>query len=259
MLRNREFRRFAVLFALMSAAAVTAGFAISPAAAILAAAIAVAFGAAFFVFTRNRYKRIARLSGQIDRVLHNADYLSFEEAEEGELSILNSEISKMTLRIREQNQELRREKSNLAASLADIAHQLRTPLTSAGLILPLLADSPEEGERKALAREAEELLVRMDWLLTSLLKISRLDAGIVEFQRQRIAVDELIRAALRPLLIPMELHGIWLQVRVPEGVELWGDFGWLSEAVENILKNCLESAGDNGRIEIACSDNPLPS
>ena len=143
MLRNREFRRFAVLFALMSAAAVTAGFAISPAAAVLAAAIAVAFGAAFFVFTRNRYKRIARLSGQIDRVLHNADYLSFEEAEEGELSILNSEISKMTLRIREQNQELRREKSNLAASLADIAHQLRTPLTSAGLILPLLADSPD--------------------------------------------------------------------------------------------------------------------
>ena len=97
----------------------------------------------------------------------------------------------------------------------------------------------------------------MDWLLTSLLKISRLDAGIVEFQRRRIAVDELIRAALRPLLIPMELHGIRLQVRVPEGVELWGDFGWLSEAVENILKNCLESAGDNGRIEIACSDNPL--
>ena len=257
MLRNREFRRFAVLFALMSAAAVTAGFAISPAAAVLAAAIAVAIGAAFFVFTRNRYKRIARLSGQIDRVLHNADYLSFEEAEEGELSILNSEISKMTLRIREQNQELRREKSNLAASLADIAHQLRTPLTSAGLILPLLADCPEEGERKVLAREAEELLVRMDWLLTSLLKISRLDAGIVEFQRRRIAVDELIRAALRPLLIPMELHGIRLQVRVPEGVELWGDFGWLSEAVENILKNCLESAGDNGRIEIACSDNPL--
>ena len=92
MLRNREFRRFAVLFALMSAAAVTAGFAISPAAAVLAAAIAVAFGAAFFVFTRNRYKRIARLSGQIDRVLHNADHLSFEEAEEGELSILNSDI-----------------------------------------------------------------------------------------------------------------------------------------------------------------------
>ena len=255
MLRNREFRRFAVLFALMSAAAVTAGLAVSPAAAVLAAAIAVAFGAAFFVFTRNRYKRIARLSGQIDLVLHNADHLYFEEAEEGELSILSSEISKMTLRIREQNQALRREKSNLAGSLADIAHQLRTPLISAGLILPLLADNPEEGERKALAREAQEL--RMDWLLTSLLKISRLDAGIVEFQRRRIAVDELIRAALRPLLIPMELHGIRLQVKVPEGVELWGDFGWLSEAVENILKNCLESAGDNGRIEIACADNPL--
>ena len=78
------------------------------------------------MFTRNRYKRIARLSGQIDLVLHNADHLYFEEAEEGELSILSSEISKMTLRIREQNQALRREKSNLAGSLADIAHQPRS-------------------------------------------------------------------------------------------------------------------------------------
>ena len=72
MLRNREFRQFAILFALMSAASVALGFAISTAAGLLLSFSCAAFGAAFFVFTKIRYNRIALLSSQIDLVLHNA-------------------------------------------------------------------------------------------------------------------------------------------------------------------------------------------
>ncbi len=176
---------------------------------------------------------------------------------QGELSILQSEITKMTLRIREQNNALRKEKEHSADSLADIAHQLRTPLTSVTLILSLLENNPEEGERKDLLRETEELLVRMDWLITSLLKLSRLDAGVVAFQTEQIEVTCLVRTALRPLLIPMELHDLTLQTDIPEGITISGDLSWLSEAVQNILKNCMESAGDGGRITIACTDTLL--
>lgn len=257
MLRNREVRQFAVLFCLIAAVAVTMGFMLSKGAGILVLFSAIAFGAVFFVFTRERYKSIARISEQIDRVLHNEDCLSIEEAEEGELAILQSEITKMTLRIREQNDALKKEKKHLADSLADIAHQLRTPLTSANIILSLLANSPDEKERKKLLREAEELFIQMDWLLTSLLKLSRLDAGIVVFQKGKIDVGNLIRAAIRPFLIPMELHDIRLHIDVPAGAEILGDFDWLSEAIQNIFKNCMESAGDCGKIEVACEDNLL--
>lgn len=89
-----------------------------------------------------------QISDQIDLVLHNADQIYISESEEGELSILQSEITKMTMRIREQNSALRKEKEHLADSLADIAHQLRTPLTSANLILSLLENAPDENERK---------------------------------------------------------------------------------------------------------------
>jgi predicted acyltransferase len=102
MLRNREFRQFAILFSLIAAVAVMLGFAINVAAGILAIASAAAFGMAFFTFTKARYKSIARISNQIDLVLHNADHLYIGESDEGELSILHSEITKMTLRIREQ-------------------------------------------------------------------------------------------------------------------------------------------------------------
>lgn len=257
MLRNREFRQFAILFSLMAVVAVTLGFAINATAGILLFACVTAFGTVFFAFTKARYKSLAQISNQIDLVLHNAERLYIGESEEGELSILNSEITKMTLRIREQNDALKKEKEHLADSLADIAHQLRTPLTSANLILSLLENVSDEHERKAFLRETEELLVRMDWLLTSLLKLSRLDAGVVAFQRERVDVNDLICTALRPLQIPMELHNISFKTDVPKGMEVWGDPGWLSEALQNIIKNCMESSGDNGEIEIVCEENPL--
>ncbi len=257
MLRNREIRQFATLFAVITVVTATVGFIINSAAGILALATATAFRVAFFIFTKARYQSIAEISAQIDLVLHNADYLFISEAEEGELSILQSEITKMTSRIREQNDALKKEKEHLADSLADIAHQLRTPLTSANLILSLLKNNPDEKERKTLLRDTEELFVQMDWLLTSLLKLSRLDAGIVVFQKEQIKVDSLINTALRPFLIPMELHNIELHINVPKGIIIQGDSGWLSEAIQNILKNCIESAGDNGKIEIICEDTLL--
>ncbi|MCQ4637744.1 HAMP domain-containing histidine kinase [Anaerovorax odorimutans] len=257
MFRNKEVRQFAAVFVGITAVTAAIGFSIRPAAGILMLLSAAAFWAAFFVFTKARYKRIAQISDQIDLVLHNTDRLYIGGGEEGELSILQSEITKMVLRIREQNDALKKEKGHLADSLADIAHQLRTPLTSVNLILSLLGNEPDENKRKALLREAEELLAQMDRLLNSLLKLSRLDAGIVVFQSEPIDVKRLIHTALRPFLISMELHNIDLQVRVPEGTAIEGDSDWLSEAIENLMKNCIQSVGDHGKIEIVCEDTLL--
>jgi signal transduction histidine kinase len=170
---------------------------------------------------------------------------------------LHSEITKMTLRIREQNEALKADKRYLADSLADIAHQLRTPLTSANILLSLLAKELEGGERRDFVREMEGLLAHMDWLITALLKISRLDAGVVEFREDEVRVRELVRAAAGPLMIGMELRGIEMVTDVPEGAAVSGDLGWLAEAVQNILKNCMENTPENGVVEIACEDNRL--
>ena len=210
------------------------------------------------MFPGHATKSIAQISDQIDLVLHNADQLFIGNSEEGELSILQSEITKMTLRIREQNDALKKEKkTSRKDSLADIAHQLRTPLTSVNLIFSLLENSPDADERRTLIREAEELFVQMDWLLTSLLKLSRLDAGIVTFQNNPLEVNSLIRASVRPLLISLDLHDIILKINAAKGITIHGDFDWLSEAIQNIIKNCMESAGDHGRIEIVCTDTLL--
>lgn len=257
MLRNKEFQKFSILFLLMAAVFAILGFVINIYAGILSTISSAVFGIVFFIFTKLRYKSIAKISDEIDLVLHNDDHLYIAESNEGELSILQSEIRKMTLRIREQNDALKKEKEHLADSLADIAHQLRTPLTSVNLILSLLENSHDENELKKFKREAEELLLQMDWLITSLLKISRLDAGIVVFKSEEINVNKLISTALRPFLISIELHNIDLQIHVEKGIVIHGDSGWLSEALQNIFKNCIESVGDNGRLQITCENNQL--
>lgn len=257
MLRNKEIRRLGYGFCVLTIAGAIIGFCIHPAAGSLVLTLAAAFGILFFGFTRARYRKIAEISEQIDLVLHYGERMDISEEEEGELSILRSEITKMTLRIREQNDALKREKKHLADSLADIAHQLRTPLTSANLVLSLLENDPEKEERKKLLRECEELFAQMEWLLTSLLKLSRLDAGIVVFKRENIDARSLVESAVSPLLIPMELHDILLEKNVPADIRIRGDALWLSEAIRNILKNCMESAGDGGEIEISCKDTLL--
>ena len=258
MLRNREIRQFAGLFLVITMMAAAAGiFLAGPAAGALILILAACYGAAFFRFTRKRYRRIARMSEQIDLVLHDQDRLYAAEEEEGELSVLQSEIGKMTLRIREQNRALQKEKEHLADSLADIAHQLRTPLTSVNLILSLLEGNPEEDRRRELFMELEDLLVRVDGLITSLLKLSRLDAGIIVFQTEPVELKELIDAALRPLRIPMDLHDVIVRTEIPDDACMEGDPDWLAQAVQNILKNCMESAGDHGAVEILCEDTPL--
>lgn len=148
-------------------------------------------------------------------------------------------------------------RNSLADSLADIAHQLRTPLTSVNLILSLLEDSKDEAERLSLLREIKQLFVQMDWLLNSLLKISRLDADIVTFQKESINMNNLVNAALHPFQISMDLHNITVRQNISNAITIQGDMAWLSEALQNIMKNCMESSGENGLIQIDCEDNAL--
>lgn len=257
MLRNPEFRRFVLLFFLVSSLLAAVGFYQNTAAGVLVVVATGIFGCLFWVFTRIRYQRIAQIADQIDLVLHDEDHLFIEELDEGELSILQSEIAKMTRRIREQNLALQREKKNLADSLADIAHQLRTPLTSVNLLLSLAGENSDEKERKRTLREIETLLLRMDDLITVLLKLSRLDADVVTFRAEALSISALIEEALRPFLVSLDLHEIKVENKVPSTLRIQGDPIWLSEAFQNILKNCIESIGEQGEIVVLGEENPL--
>ena len=212
----------------------------------------------FCISTYKRYRRIASLADDINHVLHGDSPIDFDNYSEGELSILHSEIYKMTIRLREQQQKLMKDKEYLADSLADISHQIRTPLTSINLLVERLSASGLTDEcRHQLANELYGLLDRIDWLITTLLKISKLDAGTVQFNRDTVSLEMLINKSCAPLLIPIELRGQELVI-CAEG-NFYGDPAWTSEAVGNIVKNCMEHTPDGGKIEIEAAENALYS
>ena len=101
----------------------------------------------FLLFTWKRYRAISNLSNQVDSILHGEYDVNLIPDEEGELAVLSSELSKMTLRLRDQADRLEKDKRYLSDSLADISHQLRTPLTSIRMIVPRLATDNQESMR----------------------------------------------------------------------------------------------------------------
>lgn len=209
------------------------------------------------VSTYMRYKRIYELSADVDCILHGNDReLSFDKYQEGELAVLQSEIHKMTMRLREQRWQLEDDKRYLANALADISHQVRTPLTSVNLLVGLLSEPniPDERRRK-LTHELLGLLSRIDWLITTLLKISKLDAGTVQFQQETISLNELIRKATDSLLIPIEIKEQNLYINA--NGNFTGDVSWTVEAISNIVKNCVEHTPNGGEIKITASENLL--
>ena len=256
LLKNKEVRRTVFWQVVVSVIACAVCYYIDIRAGQITTALSLLLILIYYISTYKRYRRIASLAGDINKVLHGDNTISLENYSEGELGILHSEIYKMTIRLREQQQKLVSDKIYLADSIADISHQIRTPLTSINLLVQLLSEPNLTDERRhQLTHELYGLLSRIDWLITTLLKISKLDAGTVQFKQEQVGMENLIRKSCAPLLVPIELRGQELAINAT------GDFicdvAWTSEAIGNIVKNCMEHTPEGGRIEIETNDNAL--
>lgn len=207
--------------------------------------------------TAYRYRRLKELSVYLREIVGGNYRLEPFKGQEGELSILQSDIYKMAVNLRSQAELLQKDKGYLADTLSDISHQLKTPMTSLMVMTELLADGslPEE-KRKQFAERIHSQLERMEWLITSLLKMSRLDAGTVVFKKEPVAVRELAKKAAEHLMIPMDMKQ--LNFAVEAGEETFtGDFDWTAEGLANILKNCMEHTPEGGTIRVTAAERNL--
>ena len=249
----------------------------------IAGSIMIIVGYVVYViaFTVKRYKKISKFSGWLFKLQGNdSDTISsyveelkklndgevrFDEYTEGELSILQNEIHKVTVRMIELNQRLLMDKTYLADTLADISHQLKTPMTSMMVMSDLLNDGQLSDEkREEFTRNIQNQLGRMEWLLTTLLRMSKLDAGTMKLNIEQVEAKGLIEKSVQHLLIPIELKNQTISIGRDDNDKdspllLNVDENWTVEAISNIVKNCMEHTGEGGMISISYGKNPLYS
>lgn len=209
------------------------------------------------VFLRRRYRTIRNLLTYARAISEGRDSLDIRDNGEGDFSMLKNEIYTITSMLREQTEHLKHEKRKLADTLADISHQLKTPMTSLSVMTDLLMDNPEDDMRKEFLSRIRSQLDRMEWLVSSLLKLSRLDTGSVHMQRTNVAAHTLVRKALETLSIPLEIKQHQVIVSDMEEISLTVDPEWTAEALINIMKNCIEHTPEHGVIRIEAENNPI--
>lgn len=211
----------------------------------------------FVLYTWERYNSMKRLASQLHQFQRSLKPLPLEAYSEGELSYLSSEISKMATKLTEQAQMLAADKEYLADAISNISHQLKTPLTSMSMMADFLSTPLSEEKRAEFTANIRHQLARIEWLVSALLKMARLDAGAVTMKQEIVCVQELLHKASGHLLIPMELKGQELILDCDGSVTFTGDMDWMAEGLSNILKNCMEHMGSGGHLKVCVRDNPM--
>lgn len=206
--------------------------------------------------TKKRYNKLSDLNNYLSAVCSGNYDLKISENTEGELSILSNNLYKVITILKSQNEMLIADKTYLADSLADISHQLKTPLTSMMVMTDLLKENNQPEKRDEFLSIIEGQLDKMKWLITNLLKLSKLDAGTADFKREPFSIKVVIEQSIKPFLVTLDLKQIEL-INSVEDFTFTGDDGWTAEAFGNIIKNCIEHTDKNGHLEILSSRTSL--
>ena len=234
-----------------------AGFLTSGAlAGVLILILGIVLSLVYAIITYQRYKYIDDLNTYLSKVLSGNDVPDITDQEEGELSILKTNIYKATTTLKFQKELLANDKKMLADAIADIPHQLKTPLTSMMVMNDLLLGEEDAGKREEFLKTQSAQLDRTNWLIQTLLKLSRLDAGTALLKSEEILGSILIADAMKAFEIQMELRNIDKEVTGSE-IDIVCDRNWTLEAVQNIIKNCIEHMDEGGKLTIETSETNL--
>lgn len=211
----------------------------------------------FLAVSLLRHREINQLALEVDQVLHTGRQINFSNCREGDVAVLSNELAKMVANLAYTRDQLAKEKNALADALADISHQIRTPLTAITLMLPIIEDANDPIERKRHTRKLESMLERVSWLVTTLLKIAKVDAGAMHVERQYVNAEEVVRSAVAPLETAMDLREVSLRVNANANATFEGDANWTAEAIENIVKNCMEQTPAGGIVTIDMKEDAI--
>lgn len=212
----------------------------------------------YYLYIYRYNKRLKEIDNYLFQVLKGDYSLDIRDYKEDNLSILKNDIYKITVLLKEKSDSLEEEKKQLESTLSDISHQIKTPLTSILINNELLLkDKISNEDKETLINSNTKQLERINFLVTSLLKISRLNSGTVIMDIKKCNLSEIIKTSIENLDVFLEIKEIELSVEIDENIYVEVDYNWTVEAIINILKNAINYTPNKGKIKIEAECNPI--
>ena len=210
-----------------------------------------------FLFFRSR----ARLYLQAEQILRNYMDGDFShhlpQNREGTIYRLFASAEQLASMLQSKNDSERQAKEFLKNTISDISHQLKTPLAAMMLYQEILSDEPEHPDTvREFSMKMGTALKRMERLILSMLKITRLDTGNITFERRICSVSELISHSVRDLLERARQEEKEIRITGNPDLTLNCDLAWTSEAIGNLVKNALDHTRKGGLIRVSWEQTP---
>lgn len=211
------------------------------------------------IYNKKEKAKINKITNYLKELNNHQYSLAIEDNQEEDLSLLKNEIYKTAITLNEQTLLLKKDKESLKDSLSDISHQLKTPLTSINLMIDTLRhqDNLSSTERRELLNNIHRKITNTNFLVHSLLKLSKFDANTIEFNRQNNSLSKILKEVLDNLSTLSDLKDIKINIKGSKDISLYCDYKWEVEALTNIIKNCIEHSNNSSKIDITYQKNDI--
>jgi len=227
--------------------------------AVLIGIFGIASLSIFMRYVLIQEKELKEINEYIKEVNNKNYSLKIEDNKDGELSRLRNELYKTTVILREAAENSEEEKEKLSIAIADISHQLKTPLTSIRIMLDNISDNPDMPQeiREDFIQDISKQVEHMSSLVISLLKITKFDAGTIKMENEEIDAKKLIDSVINNLAILIEIKEIEVITKIDEKAIFIADYKWQQEALTNILKNAIEHSQPKSNIYIIVENTSI--
>ena len=227
--------------------------------AVLIGIFGIASLSIFMRYVLIQEKELKEINEYIKEVNNKNYSLKIEDNKDGELSRLRNELYKTTVILREAAENSEEEKEKLSIAIADISHQLKTPLTSIRIMLDNISDNPDMPQeiREDFIQDISKQVEHMSSLVISLLKTAKFDAGTIKMENEEIDAKKLIDSVINNLAILIEIKEIEVITKIDEKAIFIADYKWQQEALTNILKNAIEHSQPKSNIYIIVENTSI--
>lgn len=209
------------------------------------------------VYIKNENKKINNIVKLIDDINHKIYTIGILENDEDNLSNLRSEIYKTAMMLKTDALESKKIKNSVLKSVADISHQLKTPLASISIMLDNILEDDEMDKkvRRDLLKKSQNQITSLNDLIVNLLQVSRMDAGVINFKKENFRLSKLLDDVINLIEINLELKNMSVNLKCDKNIIINGDYKWECEALKNIIKNSIDASDENSKIDIIVKEN----